>query len=264
MRGKAELVKRRDRPDFVAAADENARVAGEAVGVAGNRDDQRRPGGGERARLRLGPGARRVEQHGVEARQLRPGQRPAEEVASSRLWTRAQARSPRRRRASARATAAASESTAKTSWSRARRSAKAPAPQNRSATRSAPRSAAAAPLGRAPASPAAVACRKPPGGGIASTSPNSDLGRPSLDDRLAVDRQARQIELFGGDGELAPRQRRPASPEPRRSKSSPPSVAVAWMSSGLADAAHRAGERVGGGGSRRRGRARTADRRRSR
>ena len=125
---------------------------------------------------------------------------------------------------------------------RASRSAKAPAPQKRSATRRAPASAAAAPSASA-RSPASVACRKPPGGGTASASPNATCGGASLDDDLAVVGDPRQVEPLGGGDELAPLAAS-SGPAPRRSKSSPPSVAVAWMSSGLPTPRRSRGERA--------------------
>ena len=90
-----------------------------------------------------------------------------------------------------------------------------------------------------------------------------DLGRPAFDDRLAVDGQARQIEPLGGDGELAPRQvvgRAGAAqieiePAERRRR---------LDVERLADAAHRRGERVGGGNRAGEAGARTAGRRRRR
>ena len=73
-----------------------------------------------------------------------------------------------------------------------------------------------------------------------------DLRRPAFDDRLAMDGKPRQIEPLGGGGELAPRQvvgrARAAQieiePAERRRR---------LDVERLADAAHRRGERVGGG-----------------
>ena len=78
---KAELVKRRDLAERVAALDENARIAREALGVAGDRDDDGNAARRERPRLRLGAGARRIEHDGVEAVEFLRRQRPVEEIA---------------------------------------------------------------------------------------------------------------------------------------------------------------------------------------
>src|SRR6202035_1570800 len=62
-----ELVDRRHRREPITAVEQKAHVAGECRRVARYRDDDRYIARRERAGLRLGALARRVEQHGVEA-----------------------------------------------------------------------------------------------------------------------------------------------------------------------------------------------------
>ncbi len=80
MRGKAELVKRRDGLQAKAALDEQTRVAREGRRVARDGDDERQGARGEFARLRLRPGARRIEQGAVERGQLFGHEWSAEQV----------------------------------------------------------------------------------------------------------------------------------------------------------------------------------------
>ena len=201
MRRKAELVKRRDGLEAKPAVDQEARVAGEGRRVAGDRDDERQRARGEFARLRLRPGARRIEQDAVEGGELRGAAAGGGTGRASRRRSCA-GPAPRPRRARAHAMAAASESAAKTSRRRARRSAKAPAPQKRSATFFAPSNASSA-NAASRSSPASVACRKPPGGSVTSASPKATRGgRRSIDERAVIG-EAREVEPLGGAHELA-------------------------------------------------------------
>ena len=84
LRGIDELVHRHDPLQHVAAVDEDARVAGEAGGIAGDRRDARHLRGGKRLRLRLCAGARRIEDDPVEAVELGRGEREGKEVAPLR------------------------------------------------------------------------------------------------------------------------------------------------------------------------------------
>ena len=81
MAGPGELVDRRDAGQPVAAVDQGPRVAREAAGVAGDGDHRGQPGPGELPGLLFGAGARRVEDRGVEARQLLDAERPANRAA---------------------------------------------------------------------------------------------------------------------------------------------------------------------------------------
>src|ERR1700691_2942628 len=78
---KAELVKRRRRLDPKAAVDENARVAGEGRGIAGDRHNQRQSGCGKRARLLERARARWIDKRRVESSELVGSQRTAEKIA---------------------------------------------------------------------------------------------------------------------------------------------------------------------------------------
>src|ERR1700721_2192467 len=78
---KAKLVKRDHRLNLKAAIDKNARVAGEGRRIAGDGDDERQYGGGERARLFNRARARRIDERRIECSELVGSQRTAEEIA---------------------------------------------------------------------------------------------------------------------------------------------------------------------------------------
>ena len=82
-------------------------------------------------------------------------------------------------------------------------------------------------------SPACVACRKPPAGGSTTAWPTAmaagvraEMTSPWMDSRARPRRSAKVTRSVFSRGE--------AGPCPRRSTSSPPCVAVTWISSGLA------------------------------
>ncbi len=77
-----ELVDHLDAVEAIAAIDEDARVAREGRGIAGNADQHRRLGGGECLRLFRGAGARRIEDDGVVAIGFLAPQRLAIEIAA--------------------------------------------------------------------------------------------------------------------------------------------------------------------------------------
>ena len=81
MRREQELIDRRDAGDAVAAIDQDAEVAGERAGIAGDGDDLRHVRLGERLGLRRGAGPRRIEHHRVVGFQLLDAERRAEQVA---------------------------------------------------------------------------------------------------------------------------------------------------------------------------------------
>ena len=78
---KLELVNGGDDLEAKPALDQDSRVASEGRDVAGDGDGKRQAARRNFARLRFRPGARRVEQHAVETRELARGKRPAEEIA---------------------------------------------------------------------------------------------------------------------------------------------------------------------------------------
>ena len=124
-------------------------------------------------------------------------------------------------------------STAVTAAASPRRSAKVPTPQNRSATRFAPATPARTRSASA-ASPASVACRKAPGGRTSAARPMRNVGaRASTSTSPWFDRRARSSAAAA---EISARVcASSALPRPRRSRSSPVSVAVTTMSSGRPD-----------------------------
>src|SRR5579871_3469207 len=81
MWGMAELVERRDAFDLIACGSEQGGIAGEALRIAGDRDDKRNVGGSQSLRLGLRTCARGIEQDRVVARKLLADERAAEEVA---------------------------------------------------------------------------------------------------------------------------------------------------------------------------------------
>ena len=81
----AELVNGRHALASKAAIGEDAGVARESLGVAGYGHDALDPARRDLARLRRRAGARRIEQHGVEARKFSGIERMLEEVAHDRL-----------------------------------------------------------------------------------------------------------------------------------------------------------------------------------
>ena len=82
MRGPQELVDRQQFLQPVSAVLQGARVAREAAGIARGVDHARHLRARQLGRLRGRAGARRIEQHGVEAIELRRRQRIAEEIAA--------------------------------------------------------------------------------------------------------------------------------------------------------------------------------------
>jgi len=84
MRAVPELVHRRDALEAVAAGDEDAGVAHEGAGIAGDADDDRDLCCGELLCLCLRPGARGIDHERVEAIELRCKERAPEEVARLR------------------------------------------------------------------------------------------------------------------------------------------------------------------------------------
>src|SRR5262249_30845003 len=81
VRGKQELVDRRDLHDAITRRDKNAGIACEGRGITRYCDDSRRSGSGKLARLRLGALPRRIEYHGIEAFEFTRRQRAAQQVA---------------------------------------------------------------------------------------------------------------------------------------------------------------------------------------
>ena len=81
MPGPGELVDRLNPVQPVSAVDQDAGVARESRGVAGDRDRPGHPGDREHLGLRPGAGARRIEDHGVKARELGGEKRPLVEIA---------------------------------------------------------------------------------------------------------------------------------------------------------------------------------------
>ena len=100
-----ELVHRHDALQRVAAVDEDAGVAREACRIAGNAGDARHAGSGERFRLCLGSGPRRIDDDAVEGVQLGRRERECEEVAPLGLDPLQSLRATQRRRSARRAEA---------------------------------------------------------------------------------------------------------------------------------------------------------------
>ena len=173
MGGKAKLVKRGDELDLKAAVDEDARIAGEGRRIARDGDDERQGGSGERARLFERAGARRIDERGVEGGEFVGSQGTAEKVA--RLgFELAQARRRRRR-----------------AGERGDRCGVSVGGENLMAAREPEREGARAAeevrdffasaserwaKSASHASPASVACRKPPGGIFTKASPKAMRG----------------------------------------------------------------------------------------
>src|SRR5260370_33740280 len=80
MRGVAELIDRRDALYFIAAIDQNSRVACKGGDVARYRDHHWNLAGGELLGLRLRALPRRIEHHGFVVAQLLPPQRTPQQV----------------------------------------------------------------------------------------------------------------------------------------------------------------------------------------
>ena len=250
---KAELVKRRDRPDLVAAVDEDARVAREAFGVAGDRRRRAADLLAASARACASAPARGGSNSTASKRvELGAGERPAEEVARLGVGRRA-ARSPRRRRA------AAPRSPPRRNRRRRPR-ARAPGAARRRRRRRrdrrrarAPCSAAAAPSASARSPASSPAGSRPAAASPARRRTATSGGRRSTTISPWTDTRARSSRSAVGD-ELAPRQRRRAAlsragrNRARRASPSPGCRAACSMPRTAAASALRGGDRAGEAG----------------
>ena len=88
MRRPGKLVDGQETLQAEAAIDQEPRIAGEAARVAGDIDREIETRGRDRGRLRPGAGPRRIEQHGVEAIELRRRQRAPPPDRGARVTTR--------------------------------------------------------------------------------------------------------------------------------------------------------------------------------
>jgi hypothetical protein len=192
--GPAKLVDRLHPIEAISRLHEDRGITREGHGVAGHGGDARHLGLGERAGLRLGPRAGRVDDHGVEACQFRRQHRTAEQIAhlgrhrlqllgmARALVERRQQPRPLRPRGPRRPTPAAGR------MSRT--------PRNRSAMRVAP-SVASLTADSSAASPCDVACRNAPGGGVTDSRSEPHHRRHGCEDRLILPCQPHEAARVG-------------------------------------------------------------------
>ena len=202
MRREQELVDRRDAGDAVAAIDQDAEIAGERAGIAGDGHEHRHVRLGKRRGLRRGAGARRIEHHRVVGFELLHAERRAEQVADEaphRLEPGRLARRLGKRLASA----ASSASKASTAASCAKRKGEGAEPGEQIGEALGAATLRPAPVSTRVASASREAWRKAPGGSRTLAPDRSISRRGDRPDALAVDREPRHAERGGLAGKGA-------------------------------------------------------------